>query len=214
MSGLVYKDLLAYARKTRKITWIMEFFFFLFFIIGIKHQIAVFTFCLVVVPVNTSGMATTLKELDIYYSGRFNLTLPFSHKELVLSRYLSAFSTHIFYALELLMFSAVRYFVYEDFPFSTYLVICATGVLIGICMTALNLLASFTSSLNTSAILYLVIIAVFLAAYLIALFTGLDIEKLFQLSASSVLAVSAALTAAILLISYTVSVKVYIKKLG
>ncbi len=214
MSGLVYKDLLAYVRKTRKFTWVMEFFFLLFFIIGIKHRISVFTFCLLVTPVNASGMATTLKELDINYSGRFNLTLPFSHKELVLSRFLSVFSVHILYAMELLVFSVVRYFVYGDFPFPTYLAICAAGVLVGICMTALNLLASFTASLNTSAVLYLVIIAVFLVAYLIALFTGLNIENLLQMSAGFILAAGTALTTAIVLISYALSVRIYIKKLG
>lgn len=215
MSGLIYKDLLAFVRKTHKITWIMEFGFFLLFIIDIKNPISVFTFCLLVVPVSSSGMATTMKELDINCNaGRFNLTLPFSHRELVLSRFLAAFSGHILYAFELLTFSIVRYFVHGDFPFTTYLVICGAGVLIGICMTALNLLASFSASLNTSAILYLVIIAVSMAIYLIALFAGLDIETLMQLGAGFVLVSGTALTAAITLISYFLSVKIYIKKLG
>lgn len=215
MSGLVYKDLLAFLRRTHKATWILEFFFFILFIIGIKNSISVFTFCLLVVPVSSSGMATTLKELDSNCNaGSLNLTLPFSHKELVLSRFLSAFSMHILYALELVIFSVVRYFLHGDFPFSTYLSICAAGLFIAICMTALNLLASFTASLNTSAILYLVIIAIFFGIYLILLFTGVDIERLLQLSTGFVLAVGAALTAAVLLVSYVLSVKIYQKKLG
>lgn len=70
MRGLIYKDLIAFFRKTHIVSWIFDIVFICVFIFAIPGAGAVPTYLLLVQPINMSGAASTLKELDTNYSGR------------------------------------------------------------------------------------------------------------------------------------------------
>lgn len=214
MKGLIYRDIISFFRRTSKISWFFDLVFILLFAFVIKGPGAVPTYLLLVQPINMSGAASTLKELDTNYSGRFALTLPVSHSQQVISRYVSSFLLMAVHLAECVAFLLLHYFYTGMYDLKVYLFYFAACILIGMVMTSVNTLTAFVMGLNASAIVYLITIVIALLAYLAYWLLDFDFLVILQLSNLQILALGTVLTAVIVAISYTISKKLYIKRLG
>lgn len=174
MSGLVYRDLLLFFRKNSKITYIMEFVYFLFFLLALRNIYGAATYLTLVVPINMCGLPTILKEMDTNYKGMMSVRLlPYRKVDIVRGRFASAFTIYIYYLAVMVIFSICHYFICGDISWKLYAVSIATGLLVAIFITALNLLASFLSSFNVMAIIYFIIILSIIGLYLLFMLTDL-----------------------------------------
>lgn len=216
MSGLVCRDLLAFYRKNSKITYIMEVVCLLFFLFAIPGIYGGITFLVIVAPMNMCGLPMILKEIDTNYKGLMTaMTLPYSKKDIVKARFLSAFANHLFYLAEMLIFSILHLMIKGTLSFKILLVMMAGGWLTAIFMTSINLLASFTSGMNVTTILYLILMAILVGGYLLFMLTGIydfllafigDVSEIW-LWAAAILA-----NALVLFISFRISVRKFEKR--
>lgn len=183
MSGLIQRDLLLYFRKFTKVTYILEAVYFLFFLFIVKNKLGPITYLLLCAPINMSGLPATLKEMDTNYKGMMTARLlPYRKRDIVKGRFYSAFCCHIFYLVEMLLFALCHYLLWGVFSLSMYLQLFLGGWLIAVCLTTVNLLASFLSSLNATMIFYFISVIGLLAGYLLFLFFNNSFEFLIQLA--------------------------------
>lgn len=211
MSGLIQRDLLIYFRKYSKITYIMEAVYFLFFLLFFKGIVGPLTYLLLCSPVNMSGLPATLKEMDTNYKGMMTVRLlPYTKKEIVKGRFYSAFSCHIFYLAEMLLYAICHYLIGGTVDLSTYFQLFLAGWLIAVLLTTVNLLASFLSGLNTTMIFYFGSVILLFVGYLLFLFNINSFDLLVQLTSLSrgwLFLIAGCLDLLILLVSYLVCVK-------
>lgn len=214
MKGLIYRDLIAFFRRTSKVSWIMDFVFLLFFLLAIKGPAAVPTYLLLVQPINISGAASTLKELDTNYAGRFSLTLPVSHSQQVLSRFISSYLLLLFHLPEHILFVLLHYAVRGQYTMSSYLFYLAAGLLIAFILTAINITSTFMMGINGNAIFYLLTIVVMLLIYASHWFLDLDFTALLQMTPAQLLLSAMVVAVLCMNAGYITSKKLYLKKLN
>lgn len=214
MRGLIYKDLIAFFRKTHIVSWIFDIVFICVFIFAIPGAGAVPTYLLLVQPINMSGAASTLKELDTNYSGRFALTLPATHSQQVLSRFVASYLIFAIHLSECVIFALLHYFIKGQFDFSTYLFYLTAGILIGVILTAVNTLSSFIMGLNATAVMYLLTVLIVGAFYVLYWLFDINLIAFLNLSRPQMLLFGTATAAVIFVVSYLVSKKIYLKKIG
>ena len=105
MSGLVYRDLLTFYRKNTKVTYIMEAVYFLFFLLVLRNIYGAITFLVIASPISMSGLPATMKDLDTNYKGMMSARLmPYTQRDIVTARFQAAFSCHLLYLAEMLLF--------------------------------------------------------------------------------------------------------------
>ena len=155
-------------RKTHIVSWIFDIVFICVFLFAIPGAGAVPTYLLCWCSlINMSGAASTLKELDTNYSGRFALTLPATHSQQVLSRFVASYLIFTIHLAECVIFMSLHYFIKGQFDFSTYLFYLVAGILIGVILTAVNTLSSFIMGLNATAVMYLLTVLIVGAFYVL-----------------------------------------------
>ncbi len=208
MTGLIYRDLFTYYRRSSKSTWITEIIIFFAFLLVIKGQFSVFTYLFCVIPLSMSGMPTTMKEMDINYKGAVHsVLLPFSSRELVLSRYLSALLSHGEDLALMLLYCVVHYCLYRQFALTDYFLLLLVSWMFGILFTAVNLLAAYLGDLNVTAIIYMLIIAVVILGYFAMTLAGIDFTVLFTLKTPFLLLLLVAAAALVTVVCYLISLK-------
>ena len=214
MKGLIYRDLVAFFRRTSKISWIMDFVFLIFFLLAIKGQAAVPTYLLLVQPINSSGAASTLKELDTNYAGRFSLTLPASHSQQVFSRFLSSSILLLVHMPEYILFILLHYTIHGQYPMSDYLFYLTAGLLIAFILTAVNVTSTFIMGVNGNAIFFLLTVIAMLLIYGAHWFLDLDFTALLRMTSVQILLLEAAAAALCMGSGYLTAKKLYLKKLS
>lgn len=211
MSGLVYRDLLLFYRKNSKITYIMEFVYFLFFLLILRNVYGAATYLILVVPINMCGLPTILKEIDTNYKGMMSVRLlPYRKADIVRGRFASAFTIHIYYLTVMVVFSICHYFICGDVSWKFYAMSIAAGWLLAIFITALNLLASFLTNFNVMAVIYFIIVLATVGLYLLFMLTDLHDSILSLLSKAGpgiIWGAGVLVNIIALLISYVLSLK-------
>lgn len=213
MSGLIQRDLLLCFRKYSKLSFIMEVVYFFIFLLFFQNIFGPVIFLMLCSPINMSGLPTTLKELDTNYSGmRSARLLPYSKKDLVKGRFCSAYSFHIFYLAEMLLYIGCHYLITGTVSLNIYFQIFLGGWLIAIFMTSVNLLASFLSGLNATLVFYLVSIVCLAGGILLftILFKHNWLNLLTQLTSMKrvwLYLIAGCFDVVMLLISYFISLK-------
>ena len=214
MKGLIYRDMVAFFRRTSRLSWFFDIVFMLFFLFLIKGPIAVQTYVIFVQPVNMSGTASTLKEIDTNYSGRFSLTLPASHSQQVLSRFASSFLLLLLHLPETIVFILLHYMIYHQYEPAAYLFYLAIGLVISVIMNIINVVTSFAVGLNAAAIFYFIMVLAALAVYMAYWFLDFDLLALLQMSSLQLLGAAASFAVVLLLAGYQIAKKLYLRKLG
>ena len=125
MTGLVRKDLLAYYRRSTVAPFIIEIVIGLGLVLFLKNIYSLVTVAVLSMPMNMSGSPTTLKEIEANSMGeRYALTLPYSWKDFVKGRFLTAFADGLGSAATGLILILIHYLTVEPFPFRS---ICSSG---------------------------------------------------------------------------------------
>ena len=215
MTGLIQRDLLISFRRLSKMSYIMEAVYFLFLLLFFNNIYGPLTFFLLATPINMSGLPNTMKEMDSNYRGmRSARLLPYSKKDIVRGRFLSAVCYQLFYILEMILFAVCHHFIKGGLSLQVYLLFIAGGWLAGLFLTAVNLLTSFTSGLNTSAIIYLITIVLLVGGYWAFIFlgsrTGIS-KQISSLNITWVLIIAVCFNILFWLVSYSISVKCFEK---
>lgn len=110
MSGLVFRDLFLYCRKVSKAVWITEAAALLLFAAVMpKNVYSIIGYIFMITPINIVNLTKVFKEIDEGCQGlKFVRTLPYTKKEIVRARFLTAFLIHAFYTLCMSLFSAIH----------------------------------------------------------------------------------------------------------
>lgn len=174
MSGLVYRDLLTYYRKNTKVTYILEVVYFLFFLLVLRNIYGAITFLVIAAPISMSGLPATMKDLDSNYKGMMSARLmPYTQRDIVTSRFKAAFSCHLLYLTEMLIFCILHHAITGDISWKTYFLLFLGGWLSAIFITCVNLLSSFITGMNAAAIIYLITAVLPVALFLLIMLTDL-----------------------------------------
>lgn len=212
MRGLIYRDLISFFRRTHIGSWFFDIIFVMIFLFIIPGAGAVPTYLLLVQPINMSGAAATLKELDTNYSGRVALTFPVTHSQHVLSRFISSYIIFGIHVIESIVFTLLHYVIKSDFELSTYIFYLLSGILIGVVLMAVNILSSYIMGLNATAIMYLFSMIFIGALYVAYWIFDINIIAFINLSKIQILIAGTVCAGLILLTSYLISKKIYLNQ--
>ena len=139
MTGLVRKDLLAYYRRSTVAPFIIEIVIGLGLVLFLKNIYSLVTVAVLSMPMNMSGSPTTLKEIEANSMGeRYALTLPYSWKDFVKGRFLTAFADGLGSAATGLILILIHYLTVGTFSLPVYLQFWAGGFLLGCVYLSIN----------------------------------------------------------------------------
>ena len=211
MSGLIYRDIITQVRRSFLGNIIPDIlFFFMFLVLLGKYSFSPLTIVLLYLPTQTSIIPITLKESDSSYKARLlPMTLPFSKRELVLSRYLSCCLYQLYGIGVMILFLALHFLIYGTYSPMVYLGIFAGGLLIALFMTLINVMVSFVGNINISTIFYIVFVLLAAAAYVLYLFLDIDPLDLLILPLPLLWGIAVGIVAVTGIISYSVSMKAF-----
>ncbi|GKH33956.1 ABC-2 transporter permease [Muricomes sp. OA1] len=174
MSGLVYRDLLTFYRKNTKVTYIMEAVYFLFFLLVLRNIYGAITFLVIASPISMSGLPATMKDLDTNYKGMMSARLmPYTQRDIVTARFQAAFSCHLLYLAEMLLFCILHHAITGSISWKTYALLFLGGWLSAVFITSVNLLSSFITGLNAASIIYLLTVILPVGLFLLIMLTDL-----------------------------------------
>ena len=174
MSGLVYRDLLTFYRKNTKVTYIMEAVYLLFFLLVLRNIYGAITFLVIASPISMSGLPATMKDLDTNYKGMMSARLmPYTQRDIVTARFQAAFSCHLLYLAEMLLFCILHHAITGSISWKTYALLFLGGWLSAVFITSVNLLSSFITGLNAASIIYLLTVILPVGLFLLIMLTDL-----------------------------------------
>ncbi len=214
MRGLILRDLLSYWRRSSKSSVITDICLFVFFmLLGMRSQMTAqfdaYGYLLLCMPLATGSVVPTIKDNDIVGSGGAALRyLPFLDRQIVLARFLAVGCIGLYHTVLMSVFCVVHGLLYGVFSAETYILLIILGWIIGLALSSINLVTAYLGSNNVVAVVYLLVIALSIGAYLGILFMDIDIHAI--LSSQLLLWGAAVFTAAIIVVlCFVISVKAY-----
>ena len=179
MTGLVRKDLLAYYRRSTVAPFIIEIVIGLGLVLFLKNIYSLVTVAVLSMPMNMSGSPTTLKEIEANSMGeRYALTLPYSWKDFVKGRFLTAFSDGRGLAATGLILILIHYLTVGTFSLPVYLQFWAGGFLLGCVYLSINTAASFFVGATVTAVIYIVTAVFTIAGFLAYILLDIKLDTL------------------------------------
>ena len=128
-------------------------------------------------PMNMSGSPTTLKEIEANSMGeRYALTLPYSWKDFVKGRFLTAFADGLGSAATGLIL--IHYLTVGTFSLPVYLQFWAGGFLLGCVYLSINTAASFFVGATVTAVIYIVTAVFTIAGFLAYILLDIKLDTL------------------------------------
>ena len=216
MKGLILRDLLIYFRRLNKSSYVTEGIMFLFFLgvsIG-SPDIGLSAYVLLCLPIQMCAMPMSMKDMDSNYSGTILARLkPFTGKELVRSRFLSAFCIQGFYGIVGVIFCLLHGMIFGSMGFGQYVLMLIGGLLMGTVLTSMNLMAGFLGNINVTSVVYVAVIVAAAVVYIIMAALKINVAQV--IARPSVLWICGVVfTGAVLLAAYKVSEYVFCAKRG
>lgn len=179
MTGLVRKDLLAYYRRSTVAPFIIEIVIGLGLVLFLKNIYSLVTVAVLTMPMNMSGSPTTLKEIEANSMGeRYALTLPYSWKDFVKGRFLTAFADGLGSAATGLILILIHYLTVGTFSLPVYLQFWAGGFLLGCVYLSINTAASFFVGATVTAVIYIVTAVFTIAGFLAYILLDIKLDML------------------------------------
>ena len=179
MTGLVRKDLLAYYRRSTVAPFIIEIVIGLGLVLFLKNIYSLVTVAVLSMPMNMSGSPTTLKEIEANSMGeRYALTLPYSWKDFVKGRFLTAFADGLGSAATGLILILIHYLTVGTFSLPVYLQFWAGGFLLGCVYLSINTAASFFVGATVTAVIYIVTAVFTIAGFLAYILLDIKLDTL------------------------------------
>lgn len=179
MTGLVRKDLLAYYRRSTIAPFIIEIVIGLAIVLFLPNIYSVVTVAVLTMPLNMSGSPTTLKEIDTNSMGaRYVLTLPYSWRDFVKGRFLTAYTDGLGSALTGLLLLIIHYLTVGLFSLPVYLMFWVGGFLLGAVYVSVNTAASFFAGVTATAVIYVVTAGVTIAGFLAYMLLDINLDVL------------------------------------
>lgn len=179
MTGLVRKDLLAYYRRSTVAPFIIEIVIGLGLVLFLKNIYSLVTVAVLSMPMNMSGSPTTLKEIEANSMGeRYALTLPYSWKDFVKGRFLTAFADGLGSAATGLILILIHYLTVGTFSLPVYLQFWAGGFLLGCVYLSINTAASFFVGATVTAVIYIVTAVFTIAGFLAYILLDIKFDTL------------------------------------
>ena len=179
MTGLVRKDLLAYYRRSTVAPFIIEIVIGLGLVLFLKNIYSLVTVAVLSMPMNMSGSPTTLKEIEANSMGeRYALTLPYSWKDFVKGRFLTAFADGLGSAATGLILILIHYLTVGTFSLPVYLQFWAGGFLLGCVYLSINTAASFFVGATVTAVIYIVTAVCTIAGFLAYILLDIKLDTL------------------------------------
>lgn len=179
MTGLVRKDLLAYYRRSTIAPFIIEIVIGLALVLFLQNIYSLVTVAVLSMPLNMSGSPTTLKEIDTNSMGsKYVLTLPYSWREFVKGRFLTAYTDGLGSAVTGLILLLIHYLTVGLFSFPVYLLFWAGGFLLGAVYVSINTAASFFAGATATAVIYVFTAVVTIAGFLAYMVLDINLDVL------------------------------------
>lgn len=214
MRGLILRDVLSYWRRSSKSFIVTDICLFIFFMLmsarsSMSAGLAAYGYLLLCMPLGTSAIVLTMKDLDLAGSNGTQLRyFPFFDREIVLARFLAVGSIGLYHVAVMTVFCIVHGLIFSSFSAGTYVLFIAFGCQMGMIMSCVNLAAAYLGSSNASAVVYLLLIGLAIAAYLALLWMDIDIYVV--LNSQILLWILMILaTGAVAVLCYFLSVKAY-----
>ena len=214
MRGLILRDLLSYWRRSLKSAVITDICLFVFFmLLGMRSQataqLDAYGYLLLCMPLGTGSVVPPIKDNDMVSNGGAALRyLPFLDRQIVLARFLAVGCVGLYHTVLMSVFCVVHGLLYGVFDAGTYILLLIFGWMTGLVLSSINLVTAYLGSNNAVAVVYLLVIALSIGAYLGLLFMDIDI---YAILSSQLLLWGAAVfvTAMVVVLCFVISVKAY-----
>lgn len=210
--GLAYRDVLIFWRRNSKKNYIYNAVLFLVLALAVgRFGAATYIFLMAMAQMTTAPVM--LKEADVNHKGwLFSLSLPCSEREIVRGRFLAAYLIQLPYLISMPVFSVIHSLVHRCYPPEYYMKLMLAAWICAIIITAVNLTVSFAAGMDVVAVLYMLLICLFVLGYLIVMLTDIDLTFLFFLNEWLLIAAGFALAFLVTGICYLLAVNIYKKQ--
>ena len=99
--------------------------------------------------------------------------MPYTQRDIVTARFQAAFSCHLLYLAEMLLFCILHHAITGSISWKTYALLFLGGWLSAVFITSVNLLSSFITGLNAASIIYLLTVILPVGLFLLIMLTDL-----------------------------------------
>ncbi|MEG0276245.1 MAG: ABC-2 transporter permease [Coprobacillus sp.] len=213
MKGIIYKDFLGLLQPKHAMSVLLDIIVTIPIMLFFKNIYGLALTCILLLPMTgTSLLQISMEQDELSNFDKFQLTLPLTKKQIILSKYLAGLLfMGILAAVSLLVSVAYFYGVLAVADLQTCLQIWLLGVISGCMFLSLSYVGFLLLGNKKGTIVYFVLAAVTVVFYLFGYF-NFDAMAIFNIDHNLLLLIGAGITIAMLLISYSLSVKIYTKK--
>ncbi|MEG0277483.1 MAG: ABC-2 transporter permease [Coprobacillus sp.] len=213
MKGIIYKDFLSFLQPKHAMSILADVVVTIPIICIFQNIYGLALTCIMLLPMTgTSLLQVSMEQDELSNFDKFQLTLPLTKKQIILSKYVAGLLfMGIFAVISLLLSLIYFYGVLAVADLMVCLQIWLLGVIAGCAFLSITYVGFLLLGNKKGTIVYFILAAISVVAYLVGYFS-FDAMAIFNINHNVLLLIGAIITVVLLTISYYLSVKIYTKR--
>ena len=210
MKGIIYKDFINALLPKNIITIFMNILISLAVVVWLNNF---FGFILAVMSISLSGsslLQLTMEQDELSNFDKFQLTFPLTKKQIVLSKYLGGLLMQSGYFLASLLI-ALGYYQFGGVSFALAMQVWVLGIIVGIIFFSISYTGFYLLGNKRGAVIYSIGVFIIIAGYTLTYF-NFDFISILNIDHNILLASGVVLALLSVIVSYTLSLKIYTRK--
>ncbi|MEG0591784.1 MAG: ABC-2 transporter permease [Coprobacillus sp.] len=213
MKGIIYKDFLSFLQPKHAMSILADVVVTIPIICIFQNIYGLALTCIMLLPMTgTSLLQVSMEQDELSNFDKFQLTLPLTKKQIILSKYVAGLLfMGIFAVISLLLSLIYFYGVLAVADLMVCLQIWLLGVIAGCAFLSITYVGFLLLGNKKGTIVYFILAAISVVAYLVGYFS-FDAMAIFNINHNVLLLIGAIITVVLLTISYYLSVMIYTKR--
>lgn len=213
MKGIIYKDFLSLLQPKHAMSIMMDILVTIPIMLFFQNVYGLALTCILLLPMTGTGLLQISMEQDeLSEFDKFQLTLPLTKKQIILSKYLAGLLfMGIFAVISLLVSLIYFYGVLAAADLMVCLQIWLLGVIVGCAFLSISYVGFLLLGNKKGTIVYFILAAISVVAYLVGYFS-FDAMAIFNMDHNVLLLIGVVITVVLLTISYYLSVMIYTRR--
>lgn len=213
MKGIIYKDFLSLLQPKHAMSVMMDIAVTIPIMVFFQNMYGLALTCIMLLPMTgTSLLQISMEQDELSDFDKFQLTLPLTKKQIILSKYLAGLLFMGIFAIISLLVSVIYFCnILAVAELMVCLQIWLLGVIVGCVFLSISYVGFLLLGNKKGTIVYFVLAIISCVVYLSSYFT-FSAMAIFDMNHNILLLIGVAITMIMLTISYYLSVKIYTKK--
>ncbi|MEG0365828.1 MAG: ABC-2 transporter permease [Coprobacillus sp.] len=213
MKGIIYKDFLSLLQPKHAMSILADIIVTIPIICWFPNIYGLALTCIILLPMTgTSLLQLSMEQDELSEFDKFQLTLPLTKKQIILSKYIAGLLfMGIFAVLSLLVALIYFYNTLGIVDLKVCLQIWLLGVIVGCIFLSISYVGFLLLGNKKGTIVYFALAVVSVVIYIVSYFS-FDAMAIFDINHNILLLIGVIITLVLLTVSYFLSVKIYTKR--